>query len=93
MRIPENLAYFQLFDFFPSTFSFGLAERIGFFRGSERRAEIVTGAPFVVVICCCLVCKSEKAVAPHSSTLAWEIPRTEGPGRPQSMGSLRVGHD
>ena len=36
---------------------------------------------------------SEKAMAPHSSTLAWEIPWTEGPGRLQSMGSLRVGHD
>ena len=36
---------------------------------------------------------SEKAMAPHSSTLAWKIPRTEEPGRLQSMGSLRVGHD
>ena len=36
---------------------------------------------------------SEKAVAPHSSTLAWKIPWTEEPGRLQSMGSLRVGHD
>ena len=36
---------------------------------------------------------SEKAMAPHSSTLAWKIPWTEGPGRLQSMGSLRVGHD
>ena len=35
----------------------------------------------------------EKAMAPHSSTLAWEIPWTEQPGRLQSMGSLRVGHD
>ena len=35
----------------------------------------------------------EKAVAPHSSTLAWKIPWTEEPGRLQSMGSLRVGHD
>ena len=32
-------------------------------------------------------------MAPHSSTLAWKIPRTEEPGGPQSMGSLRVGHD
>ena len=32
-------------------------------------------------------------VAPHSSTLAWKIPWTEEPGRLQSMGSLRVGHD
>ena len=36
---------------------------------------------------------SEKAMAPHSSTLAWRIPWTEEPGGLQSMGSLRVGHD
>ena len=36
---------------------------------------------------------SEKAVAPHSSTLAWKIPWTEEPGRLQSMGSLGVRHD
>ena len=35
----------------------------------------------------------EKAMAPHSSTLAWKIPWTEEPVRLQSMGSLRVGHD
>ena len=32
-------------------------------------------------------------MAPHSSTLAWKIPWAEEPGRLQSMGSLRVGHD
>ena len=36
---------------------------------------------------------SEKAMAPHSSTLAWKIPWMEGPGRLQSMGSLGVGHN
>ena len=36
---------------------------------------------------------AEKAMAPHSSTLAWKIPWTEEPGRLQSMGSQRVGHD
>ena len=36
---------------------------------------------------------SEKAMATHSSTLAWKIPWTEEPGRLQSMGSLGVGHD
>ena len=35
----------------------------------------------------------EKAMAPHSSTLAWKIPWTEEPGGLQSMGLLRVGHD
>ena len=32
---------------------------------------------------------SEKAMAPHSSTVAWKIPRMEEPGRLQSMGSHR----
>ena len=32
-------------------------------------------------------------LAPHSSTLAWKIPWIVEPGRLQSMGSLRVGHD
>ena len=32
-------------------------------------------------------------MATHSSTLAWKIPWTEEPGRLQSMGSQRVGHD
>ena len=53
----------------------------------------------------CLLCPSppafdtsytlsaEKAMAPHSSTLAWKIPWMEEPGRLQSMGSWRVGHD
>ena len=36
---------------------------------------------------------SEKVMAPHSSTLAWKILWMEEPGRLQSMGSLRVGHD
>ena len=35
----------------------------------------------------------EKEMATHSSILAWKIPWTEEPGRPQSMGSQRVGHD
>ena len=35
----------------------------------------------------------EKAMAPHSSTLAWKIPWMEEPGRLQSMGLWRVGND
>ena len=35
----------------------------------------------------------EKAMATHSSTLAWKIPQAEEPGRLQSMGSQRVGHN
>ena len=35
----------------------------------------------------------EKEMATHSRTLAWKIPLTEKPGRLQSMGSQRVGHN
>ena len=35
----------------------------------------------------------EKEMAIHSSTIAWKFPWTEEPGRIQSMGSQRVGHD
>ena len=35
----------------------------------------------------------EKAMATHSSILAWKIPWTEEPGRLQPMGSQRVGHN
>ena len=35
----------------------------------------------------------EKEMATHSSILAWRIPWTEEPGRLQSIGSQRVGHD
>ena len=42
-----------------------------------------------------LVCEDplEKEMATHSSTLAWKIPWMEEPGRLQSMGSQRAGHD
>ena len=40
-----------------------------------------------------LLTGSEKAMAPHSSTLAWKIPWTEEPGGLQFMGLLRVRHD
>ena len=36
---------------------------------------------------------TEKAMAPHSSTLAWKIPWTEEPGGLQAMGLLRVRND
>ena len=41
----------------------------------------------------CLLFGMEKAMAPHSSTLAWKIPWVEEPGVPQSMGLLRVRQD
>ena len=47
------------------------------------------------MLCKCFLLPSnlERAMAPHSSTLAWKIPWMEEPGWLQSMGSLRVGHD
>ena len=45
------------------------------------------------IICLYLISISEKAMAPHSSTLAWKMPWTGEPGRLQSMGSWTVGHD
>ena len=51
----------------------------------ERSGTISLKSPFGL--------PSEKATAPHSSTLAWKIPRTRELGGLQSMGMLRVGHD
>ena len=45
------------------------------------------------IIITSLLQMTEKAMVPHSSTLAWKIPWTEEPGGLQSMGSRRVGHD
>ena len=45
--------------------------------------------PFYLLV----MSSTEKAMAPHSSTLAWKIPWTEDPGGLQSMESLRVGHN
>ena len=42
---------------------------------------------------CLLSGRMEKEMAPHSSILAWNIPWMEEPGRLQSMGLGRVGHD
>ena len=45
---------------------------------------------FIPLRCHILMQSMEKAMAPHSSTVAWKIPWMEEPGRLQSMGSLRV---
>ena len=56
--------------------------------------KVVVEALFADLYFICIYpCLLEKAMAPHSSTLAWKIPWTEEPRRLQSMGSLRVGHD
>ena len=61
---------------------------------SVRDTEIPIGTkPRNQGICSSSDVPAEKAMAPHSSTFAWKIPRTEEPGRLQSMGLLRVRHD
>ena len=57
--------------------------------GARVPWEIHQNAGFGV----CSESLTEKAMAPHSSTLAWKTPWMEEPGRLQSMGSRRVGHD
>ena len=53
-------------------------------RGQQSRCiQVIQQQPFIMM---------EKALATHSSTLAWKLPWTEEPGRLQSMGSLRVRH-
>ena len=62
----------------------------------SRFIHVVTNASFHASLglnCILLYVCTEKAMAPHSSTLAWKIPWTEEPGRLQSMWSLRVRHD
>ena len=55
---------------------------------------VLTSLPsFHKDFCSWLIATLEKAMAPHSSTLAWKVPWTEEPCRLQSMGSLRVAHD
>jgi len=56
---------------------------------------IIIWSPLTVFLCfiCSHFSDSEKAMAPHSSTLAWKIPWMEEPRGLQSMGLQRVGHD
>ena len=53
------------------------------------KVRLVKAMGFPVVMYMC----AEKAMAPHSSTLAWKIPWMEEPGRLQSMRSRRVRHN
>ena len=65
---------------------------IGLFRFSIFYDSILVGWMFLEMYLL-LLSILEKAMATHSSTLAWKIPWTEEPGEVPSMGSHRVGHD
>ena len=62
-------------------------------RREKTQQVIKMEGPVKAFICGVSTYNSEKAMAPHSSTLAWKIPWTEEPVRLRSMGSLRVGHN
>ena len=73
---------------------YGVAQsRIRLSSSSSSLLLLFTSPLLVMVIADPYDITAEKAMAPHSSTLAWQIPWTEELGRLQSMGSLRVGHD
>ena len=65
---------------------------IGYYKNIDHSFPCYTAGPCLSILHT-VVCISEKAMAPHSSTIAWKIPWTEEPGRLQSMGSHRVGHN
>ena len=54
---------------------------------------VVVTITFYIIISVLLAFRMEKAMAPHSSTLAWKIPWMEEPGGLQSMGLQRARHD
>ena len=56
----------------------------------KRNSYLITGIRILVLIIKKQQYDSEKAMAPHSSVLAWRIPETEEPGRRPSTGSHRV---
>ena len=71
----------------------GLSEKIP---GTNKLDLTALSASYLSLahgFCMVILQDSEKAMATHSSTLAWKIPRTKEPGRLQSMGSHRVRHD
>ena len=77
-----SILFQGFFFFFPP---YGLLQNVEY--------SFLCYAPGLVDCLYIVVSMGEKAMAPHSSTLAWKIPWKEEPGGLQSMGSLRGGHD
>ena len=70
--------------------SHGRRSLVGYSPWGRKESDMTERLHFT---CLTLEYIREKAMAPHSCTLAWKIPWMEEPGRLQSVGSLRVGHD
>ena len=81
------LTFLYSFNLLLFLFSFCLLslELIEYFYDSTFSLLLAYDSLFYLIV-------AEKAMAPHSSTLAWKIPWVEEPGGLQSMGSRRVGH-
>ena len=77
----DSVVQIHIFILFHILFPFRLLQNI------EQSSMCYTVAPGWLFILNTVVCIWEKAMAHHSSTLAWKIPWTEEPGRLQSMGS------
>ena len=90
-----------LFTKWNKTLNFWIAYLFFFFFSVNISTPHIFSYPKPILIPCInvfpflfpVVLIMEKAMAPHSSTLAWKIPWMEEPGGLQSMGSLRVRHD
>ena len=76
-------------SFAPKLFSHSCGYPLVSLRVEEPITVTLSILHFMLKLTFCL----EKEMATHSSALAWKIPWTEEPGRLQSMGSQRVGHD
>ena len=93
-----GVIFFSLFlkwscDFY-KYHSFDKQQQIKLFSLKKKKKNLYVQDVFCAQdIFCALMFIMEKAMATHSSTFAWKIPWTEEPGRLQSMGSGRVGHD
>ena len=61
--------------------------------GLSSSPSLSTQVPLPFLFLAYLIVPAERAMEPHSSTLAWKIPWVEEPSRLQSMGSRRVEHD
>ena len=62
-------------------------------RNTQYKAEFKGIKMPIYILAFSHIKSMEKAMATHSSTLAWKLPWTEDPGRLLSRGSLRVGHN
>ena len=65
----------------------------GISTGYQENTDLHPRTDYWVFSICWALVIVEKAMALHSSTLAWKIPWMEEPGGLQSMGSRRIGHD